>query len=392
MSAATNSWIQHQKTIQSRILDSHTHADAQQHTQQQQHQQQQQQQLRTHDVPIYEPHTHSPGLYPTTHTHPLSPTSLYHDRSSSPSPSLNRASDNTSHSLSHSSPTSAFAHTYEQMNSLSHTPSSSSSSSSSSGLLIAQSIAPSTDTDHISPPLTLPFPDSSSTQQQSNYRSNYTSSSSSSSYEYTTRYSDLAHPHQNSTRPSNYLDPMHGDDDTSITYFENRTHSTDPGSLPSHIKSSSNNYSSEEKDSFRNLESRSIINGIDEIEKDKIRQNENVADSEIHNKSELDLKSYACVNDSNNGNDNDNEPNESSKYADHHDSENLKTHQNNVYRSTIVITNSDSSYDSKIGSNYGRRMTLTDDVAHVNIDKVEQGSSYQIQIQSEDFLKISGLS
>ena len=65
-------------------------------------------------------------------------------------------------------------------------------------------------------------------------------------------------------------------------------------------------------------------------------------------------------------------------------------HQNNVYGLTNIITNSN--YDCKVGSSGGRRMTLSDDVVDNSVDKEEEGNSYQIQIQTEDFLKVSGLS
>jgi hypothetical protein len=65
-------------------------------------------------------------------------------------------------------------------------------------------------------------------------------------------------------------------------------------------------------------------------------------------------------------------------------------HQNNVYGSTIIITNS--SYDCEVGSSSGRRMTLSDDVVDNSVENEDEGNSYQIKIQTEDFLKVSGLS
>ena len=77
-------------------------------------------------------------------------------------------------------------------------------------------------------------------------------------------------------------------------------------------------------------------------------------------------------------------------YADFHDTENLKMHQNNVYGSTIITAKS--SYHCKVGSSSGRRMTLSDDVVDNSVEKEDEGNSSQIQIQTEDFLKVSGLS
>ena len=47
-------------------------------------------------------------------------------------------------------------------------------------------------------------------------------------------------------------------------------------------------------------------------------------------------------------------------YADFHNAENLKMHQNNVYGSTIIITKR--KYDCEVRSSGGQRMTLSDDV------------------------------
>ena len=67
---------------------------------------------------------------------------------------------------------------------------------------------------------------------------------------------------------------------------------------------------------------------------------------------------------------------------------NLKMHQNSVHGSTIIMT----SYDCEVGSSGWQSMRLSDDVVDNGVDKEEEGNSYQIQIQTEDFLKVSGLS
>ena len=65
-------------------------------------------------------------------------------------------------------------------------------------------------------------------------------------------------------------------------------------------------------------------------------------------------------------------------------------HQNNIHDSTIIITNS--SYHCEVGSSSGRRITLSDDVVDNSVEKEDEGNSSQIQIQTENYLKVSGLS
>jgi hypothetical protein len=379
LSAATNSWIEQQKTMQIHMLDTHAHTDTQQHTQQ-----------HTHDEAIYASHTHSSGLYNTTHTLPLSTSSLYHDQSPSPTLSSN------SHSLSHSQSHPSFSHSYQQSNSLthSHTPSSSSSSSS-SNLPNTQSPDPSKDSNHNSPPLSQPYSDTSCTQQQSDYTANYDTSSS---YDQNTRYNNPEEAQARSATSSHFSNLLQHDENNEnnendeieennedgTECYENRTNSHDPTSLP-HAKASDKDFSQDNKYSFENLESRSRIHGNNGVEKEKKIGDKNGVESGTHNKSKINSKSLNHLHDSENGR------NQDKFYSDYHNTENLKMHQNNVHGSTIIITNSN--YDCEVGSCSGRRMTLSDDVVDNSVEKEdEEGNSYQIQIQTEDFLKVSGLS